>query len=149
MSDSIFCSIRKKWVKALPEERVRQALIQEMTQRLGYPFNALILEKNLDQLPHLHLTTPPPKRRADLIVIGNAFHSEHPFYPLLLVECKAVPITEKTFRQVIGYNQFVGAPFIAVVNETKSFFGMIQKESGQFEFKEGFFSYEMLLKYLR
>lgn len=149
MNDSLFCPIRKIWVAALPEEKVRQTLIQQMTQQLGYPCGTLALEKNLDQLPHLQTHNSLPKRRADLIVFAKNIHPEHSLYPLLLVECKAVPITDKTLRQLIGYNQFVGAPFIAAVNQTQVSFGWYQQEKNDFVFKEGFFSYESILNLAR
>ena len=55
MPDSLFCPLRKIWVAALPEEKIRQALIQKMTQHLGYPLGNIALEKSLDQLPHLQV----------------------------------------------------------------------------------------------
>lgn len=145
MNNSLFCSIRKIWVADLPEEKVRQALIQQMTQQLGYPCGILALEKNLNQLPHLKTHSSLPKRRADLIVFAKDIHPEHHLYPLLLIECKAVPMTTKTLRQLIGYNQFVGAPFIAAVNQTQASFGWYQPEKNDFIFKEGFLRYETIL----
>lgn len=146
MQNSLFCLIRKTWVAALPEEQVRQALIHEMTQHLGYPLKSLILEKELDQLPHIQPHLSLPKRRADLIVLVKDLHPQHPFYPLLLVECKAVPLANKVLRQIVGYNQFVGAPFIAVVNQTQSYFGWYHREKKDFMFQQGFIPYDVLLK---
>lgn len=145
MPNSLFCSLRKTWVAALPEEKVRQELIHKMTQCLGYPLGSLILEKSLDQLPHLQAHPSLPKRRADLIVLARDLHPQHPFYPLLLVECKAVPLTSKVLRQLIGYNQFVGAPFIAAVNQTQTYFGWYQPEKKDFIFQNGFIPYEALM----
>jgi hypothetical protein len=138
MLDSLFCPLRKTWVAALPEEKVRQGLIHEMTQNLGYPLGSLILEKSLNQLPHLQNHSSLPKRRADLIVIAKDIHPQHSFYPLLLIECKAVPLTHKALRQMIGYNQFIGAPFIAAVNQTQSYFGWFQPDKKDFTFQNGF-----------
>lgn len=149
MNDSLFCPIRKIWVAALPEEKVRQALIQRMIHHLGYPCGTLALEKSLDQLPHLQSQRSLPKRRADLIVFAKGIHPQHPLYPLLLIECKAVPIANKTLRQLIGYNQFIGAPFIAAVNQTQTSFGWYQQEKNDFVFKEGFFPYDLLLNLAR
>jgi hypothetical protein len=149
MTDSLFCPIRKTWVAALPEEKVRQGLILKMTQRFGYPLGSLVLEKNLNQLPHLHAHASLPKRRADLIVLVKDLHPHYPFYPLLLIECKAVPLTHKALRQMIGYNQFVGAPFIAAVNQTQTYFGWYQAEKQDFAFQNDFIPYEVLLKWAR
>ena len=145
MPDSIFCPLRKIWVAPLPEEKIRQALVQEMTQRLGYPQGNLVLEKNLSQLPHLQFKRSLPRRRADLIVFAKDLHPEHAFYPLLLVECKAVPLTNKVLRQIVGYNQFVGAYFVAAVNQTASYLGWYHPHHQDFCFQEGLLPYDLLL----
>ena len=146
-SDVLFCLLRKTWVAALPEERVRQALIQDMTQRLGYPLGNFALEKSLSQLPHLQAQTCVPKRRADLIVFAKDLHPQHSFYPLLLIECKATVLTQKVLRQIVGYNQFVGAPFIAAANQTHLYFGWYHSEEKDFTFKEGLLPYGVLLQW--
>ena len=146
MTDSIFCPLRKLWVSALPEEKIRQALLSEMTQSLGYPLGNLALEKNLSQLPHLQAKASLPRRRADLIVFAKNLHPQYALYPLLLVECKAVPLTHKTLRQIIGYNQFVGAYFLAAVNQTHTYLGWYDANYQDFIFQEGPLSYELLLK---
>lgn len=147
MADSLFCLLRKIWVAALPEERVRQALIQEMTRRLGYPGGNLTLEKSLNQLPHLQAQRTLPKRRADLIVFAKNLHPQYSFYPLLLVECKAVPLTDKVLRQIVGYNHFVRAYFIAAVNQTDCYLGYYHPEYKDFKFQKGLLPYEDLLRW--
>lgn len=149
MSDSLFCPLRKAWVAALPEEKVRQALIQKMTQHLGYPLGSMALEKSLCQLPHLEGKASLPKRRADLLVFSKNLHPRHALYPLLLVECKAVPITPKALRQIVGYNHFVSAYFIALVNQTTTYLGWLHPEQRDFTFQEGLPPYEILLKLAR
>ena len=145
MADSLFCPLRKKWVSALPEEKIRQALVHDMTQRLGFPLGSIVLEKSLSQLPHLQTSTSLPKRRADLIVLAKNLHPQYPFYPLLLVECKAVPLTQKVLRQIVGYNQFVKACFIAAVNQTTAYTGWYDPEQQDYCFQEGLVSYERLI----
>lgn len=147
----LFCPLRRAWVASLPEERVRQTIIQKMTQVLGYPLSTLVIEKNLNQFPHLLATSKStlPKRRADLVVLAKNIHSDYSLYPLLLIECKSVPLTNKTLRQVIGYNQFVAAPFIAVVNQNQEYMGWYEPEHQDFVFKETFLPYEVLLKLVR
>lgn len=145
MSDSFFCPIRKTEVLLLPEERVRQVLIQDMIQNLGYPIENIVLEKTLAKLPHLQGHLSLPKRRTDLIVFAQGIHKEHPFYPLLLVECKAVPLTEEVLRQIVGYNQYVGAPFVTVVNQTKRYTGWYHSKECDFLFQEGLPTYNSLL----
>lgn len=147
MTNFLFCPLRKTWVSDLPEERVRQSLIQDMTERLGYPANSIALEKSLGQLPHLEAHPfSLPKRRADLIVFVKDLHPQYPFYPLLLIECKAVHLTPKVLRQLVGYNHFVNAYFIAAVNQSDTFLGCYHPEYKDFKFQKGLLSYEELLK---
>jgi hypothetical protein len=128
----LLCSVRGEWVEALPEERVRQALIRLMTEQLGYPRELLVIERALHQFPHLALqsTRSLPRRRADLVCYGKGIHPDFPLYPLLLVECKAVPLTSKAIQQLTGYNHYLRAPFVALcnANEVKSgYFDPIRK----------------------
>lgn len=145
LNHSVFCLIRKKWVSALPEEKVRQRLVREMVEELGYPIGAIALEKSLSELPHLSTVRSLPKRRADLIVFSKDLHLSHPFYPLLLVECKAVSLTPKVLRQVVGYNQFVGACFIGVVSPSTSVFGWFEPNQPELSFFDTLPRYESLL----
>ena len=149
MTDPLFCPIRKKWVAALPEEKIRQALIDEMIHRLNYPTGSLALEKALHQLPHLCDHPSLPKRRSDLIVLTKNIHPHYPFYPLLLVEFKAIPLSQNVLRQIIGYNQFVKAYFIAVVNQTESCTGWYDRRLKDYRFQNEFFSYDRLLAQLK
>lgn len=146
MSDLLFCPIRQNWVASLPEEKVRQSLIREMIDNLGYPQNSIAIEKSLDQLPHLLSKSSLPKRRADLIVFAKDLHAKHPFYPLLLVECKAVPITDRTLRQIAGYNHFVGAHFIAIVNQTHTYLGYDDPKSQEYKFFSKLMPFNELLQ---
>ena len=142
----IFCLIRNQWVSSQPEEMVRQYWIQRMIEEWGYPKGVFALEKRLTQLPHLSLSPLKlPTRRADILVFAKGIHPQHDFYPLLLIECKAVALTQKTIRQAVGYNFYVQAPFIAVVNQTESRFGRYDKIKGMFHFESGMPSYESLL----
>lgn len=120
-----------------------------MIDRLGYPLGYFALEKSLSQLPHLSPSTHFPKRRADLIVFGKNIHPQEPLYPLLLVECKAVPLTRKTLQQLKSYNQFIKAYFIAAVNETCLYWAPSSSSvCPDVSIETGFPSYEKLLSLL-
>lgn len=147
MPDTLFCPLRKIWVADLPEEKIRQALVQEMTQRLGFPLGSLALEKSLNQLPHVQDKTSLPKRRADLLVFVKNLHPHHPFYPLLLVECKSTPLNQKVLRQLVGYNQFVKAYFIAAANQTHLYLGWRSPSHQDFCFQEGLPPYSFLIQW--
>lgn len=149
MPESLFCSIRQQRVASLPEEKVRQTLLQTMTEELGYPKGNLAVEKSLDQLPHLHMHASLPKRRADVIVFGKDIVAEYPLYPLLLIECKAVPLTQNVLRQVIGYNHFVGAFFIAVVNQTSTYLGCYDPSVQDYRFVPKMMHYQDLVRWAK
>ena len=110
----IYDPIRKIWVLADPEEIVRQTLIQKMIHCLGFPAELLAVEVDLNSLSHI--TTKAPDRRADLICFAKGIHPSYPLYPLLLIECKRGKASKKALDQLIGYNYFVKAPFIAVAD---------------------------------
>lgn len=107
----IYDPIRKKWVDALPEEIVRQKLLSHLVENLGYPPHSIVIEKKLSELPHLERKAVPC-RRVDILCLES-----ETFRPLLLVECKAVPLQEKMFAQALGYNAFIGAPLICLANQ--------------------------------
>ena len=112
----IYDPIRKKWVAALPEEVVRQELLQKM-MGLGYPKSHIAVEKELKELPHLAAFTTLPERRIDVLCFAHNIHPYFPLYPLLLIECKEGYLRESAFEQLMGYNDYVKAPFLAIVTE--------------------------------
>jgi len=147
MSDHLFCSIRKRWIKGSPEEKVRQSLVAYLVSQLHYPINQIIIEKNINCLPHLaeKPTFTLPLRRLDLLVVAKDLHPQHSFYPLVLIECKATVINNKALRQVLGYNHFLNACFIAVANQHEIQLGW--KDSTQnFYVNLGLPSYPLLLE---
>lgn len=126
-----------------PEERIRQAWVQKMVRDLGYPRHLIALEKELASLPHL-LHQKVPKRRADIIVFAKDIHPDYPLYPLLMIECKATKLLPHVASQVIGYNEFVKAPYIAIANETDLMLGHFAEEAGMICFERGLKNYEKL-----
>lgn len=141
----LYCPIRKLWVAALPEEVIRQKLVLQMIQQLGFPESCLVLEKGLSQMPHLALSGKEiPKRRADLICFSKGIHPYHDLYPLLLIECKAVKLTHKVINQVAGYNHFLQAYFIAIANEDEIKTGWYDAQSKDYVFVDYLPSYQQL-----
>lgn len=143
----LFDPVRRGGVKHTPEEQVRQALISQMVEKLGFPLSLLAVEKELRQLPHLLGQTIQkiPRRRIDIVAFAKNIHPDHPLFPLLLVECKSVALTPKVVQQVVGYNDLVQAPFVAVANQTHILTGSFDRDSGVFRFQEGLPSYAQLL----
>lgn len=120
MSDlkALFDPIRQKEVVAQPEERVRIAFIHEML-RLGYPSALIRIEVDLSH--STLLGKKAPKRRLDIVCYQKAPEG---FMPLLLVECKAGKLSQKAAKQAIGYNYYLGAPFVCLVGEDEVQFGL-------------------------
>ena len=122
----------------LPEEQVRSSLVAYMVRMLGYPRELISLEKEIALLPHLsHLPKKTiPKRRVDILVFSKNME------PLLMVECKAGFLHTEHRKQLLSYNTFVCAPFIALVNGDEQWFA----ERGSLTFQEGFMSYAEVLR---
>ena len=131
----IFCRIRQEWVSAQPEEEVRQKLIDFMIFQRGFPASLIAVEKALQQMPHLATSTLEiPDRRADIICFGKEIHKDYALYPLLLVECKAVKLTDKATHQVVGYNHALQACFVAIANEKEIRTGWFDTHLGEYTF---------------
>jgi hypothetical protein len=142
----IYCSIRNEPVLALPEEEVRQALISQMVGSLGYPKQNLAIEKALKHMPHLSQENYKfPERRADLVCFAKGIHPIHEIFPLLLIECKAVNLTQKVMQQVVGYNYYLKAYFIAVANSSHIRTGWFDPISKEYRFVERLPKYEELI----
>lgn len=115
----VFDPIRRLWVAAFPEEVVRQKFLQRML-KLGYPKAYIAVEKELKELSHLSLTQSAiPERRLDIICFAKEIHPHFMLYPLLLVECKQKLIKDNATEQLLGYNEYVRAPFLAIVDENR------------------------------
>lgn len=144
------CPIRKTEVSSLPEEQVRDRLINHMIQNLGFPPSGLVIEKGLSQMPHLDLDgVKIPKRRADIVCFAKGIHPISDLFPLLLIECKAVKITANMVNQVAGYNHFLKAYFIALVNQDEIRTGWFNEEEGKYTFIPYLPSYEDLRNALK
>ena len=145
-AQQIFCPIRKLWTAALPEELVRQRMIRYMIEERGYPAELLSVEKALRELLFQRQShAMVPDRRVDLAVFCS---QKGIIFPLLLMECKAVPIGERTMRQLAGYNHFVGAPFISLVNQSEIRTGWFDPAASSYRYLPYLPTYQELLSSL-
>jgi hypothetical protein len=141
----LFDPFRKKWVKATPEEIVRQKWLQVLVFQLKFPKELIAVEKELKELAHI--TASPPERRADIICFAKDIHPDHSLYPLLLIECKEdKSLQAEATEQVIGYNHFVNAYFIAAICDTSVQFGFFDKELKSYKFFPSIPSYLQLVQ---
>jgi hypothetical protein len=107
----LFDAVRRKNLKALPEERVRQSLLRWLVEEIGAPRRLIALEYPLSTL------NPASRKRADAVV-WRAAGAEGGLRPWLLAECKApgVRLTDAVADQVRGYAEKVRAEYVLVTN---------------------------------
>lgn len=108
----VYDKIRQQWVVATPEEIVRQKWLSYMCTELQFPKELLVIERELKMLPHLKDQPQLPTRRVDILSYARGIT------PLLLIECKAEPLSQEALDQVLAYNTFVQASYVAIVNAT-------------------------------
>lgn len=144
----IYDFIRKKWVKATPEEKVRQSLIKKMIDELSYPRELITIEKALSEIPSTSLAKKDfPDRRVDVLCFVKESSSQ--LVPLLLIECKECSsMIDVAKQQVIGYNHFVRAPFIGVAHPNGVEFGYYETKTGKYVFFNKLPSYHALTREL-
>lgn len=100
MNQKVYDPVRRRDVAATPEELVRQSLLRKMIRDLGYPLSLIAVEKELG----VH------RRRFDIVCYGSGAE----FFPLLIIECKALDCSQAAREQAFGYNAMLGAPFICI-----------------------------------
>lgn len=84
-----------------------------MIEELQFPKELLAVEKELKTLPHLERERFLPSRRIDLLCFRK---DQETFKPLLLMEFKESLLTHDAFDQMMAYNHYVAAPYVALVN---------------------------------
>ncbi len=114
--------VRKKKVKADPEERVRQMLIHYFIEQLGVPRGLISVEKQIKVGPLL--------KRYDILVHDRSGKA------LLLVECKApdIKISQKVLDQAGRYNLALKVPWLLVSNGHVSYCAHIDHLQGRASF---------------
>ncbi len=139
----IYDAIRRRWVKATPEEIVRQTWVCRMVQQLGFPKELIAVERSLDSMsPREGIKIP--SRRVDIVAFTKS-QGGMGLAPLVLIECKIEPLDEGAVAQVMGYNYFVKSPFIAVVNAEEVLLGSFDPKQNQYLFERKLLSYVELL----
>lgn len=133
---------------SLPEEKVRHHLMDRLVKELDFPANLLVKERAIHQLPHFSqedsLSTIPKDRRVDLI--GYRWDGDI-LKPLILFECKHHKPDHKAFSQILGYNHWIKAPFLAFVSELHE--GLFFFKSGRLEPLGALRSYRELCSFLK
>lgn len=112
----IRCLVRQKYVLLLPEEWVRQHLIQYLVEIKGYPLSRIAVE--------FPLKYGRTSRRADIVVFNKSK------LPEIIVECKAmnVAIGQKVMDQAAKYNTVLESGIVVISNGTKHFVVEVNRE---------------------
>lgn len=91
------CAVRRKDIKATPEEVVRQLYLLVLTEDLGYPVSRMELE--------YEVTFGREKKRADIVI----FDKQQTTSPYIIVELKK-PKLKDGKEQLKSYCNATGAP---------------------------------------
>ncbi len=112
MKKVVFDKVRKKYVAMLPEEEVRQKMIDFLIEEKKFPASLISVERKIRDHKNIK------NLRTDIVVYDKDCQT-----PLILVECKApyIEIKEANLKQLIEYNFFVNARFLVLTNGKKIF----------------------------
>lgn len=113
------CLVRKKEIKATPEEIVRQLYLMVLTEDMGYPISRMELE--------YEVTFGREKKRADIVV----FDKQQVTSPYIIVELKK-PKLKDGKEQLKSYCNATGAP-IGVWSNGRSISYYHRKDPNYFE----------------
>ncbi|MDR1006628.1 MAG: type I restriction enzyme HsdR N-terminal domain-containing protein [Bacteroidales bacterium] len=102
--EQLFCIIRRKYVSATPEERIRQNIVAYMIDNMHYPQNLISVEARV--------MVGKLAKRYDIVVYDRNMKV------WLLVECKQsdVKLSQKVLSQILSYNMTLQAPYLLITN---------------------------------
>jgi hypothetical protein len=126
----IWDEIRSKWLVLLPEEMVRQLLVQYLLLTHKVSRNRIAIERGIkvNQL----------QKRCDLLIYDRDMS------PWLLIECKApsVKLNQAVFRQIATYNMPLQVPYLLVCNGPSAYCCAIDFTEQAFYFLDHLPSYQ-------
>ena len=127
----VFDSIRKKWLKLVPEEWVRLNCIEFLINEKKISRSLISVEKEF-KLNNL-------KKRFDIVV----FNKKGEIY--LLVECKApnIKISQSVFNQITKYNLVLKSKFLMISNGIDHYFFVMNFKSQKIQFLKELPSYDL------
>lgn len=146
--------VRNKFITGSPEEILRQKIILFLTTHLGYPPHLIAVEKQLKSLLQDKniFTQKIPNKRIDILIFSPLDSSlrylapTHFPQPLLILECKTTSLNKKALLQLIGYNNFIQAPCIGLVNSQEILLGVLNLQTKKYEIMYNFLSFNYLVQ---
>jgi type I restriction enzyme M protein len=112
--NEIFSPLRQKWLKAIPEERVRQEFILHLHHHYGYALEQMAQEQRTQ-----HGRRSP---KTDIVVYPSPEAKTAGKTPLLVVECKAetVNVHLRDYYQGESYARAVGCELFVTHNQRQT-----------------------------
>lgn len=112
--NEVFCPLRERWLKATPEERVRQEFILFLRDHYGYALDQMAQERKTQ-----HGRRSP---KADIVVYPSPVAKTEGKTPLIVVECKAesVDIHPCDYYQGESYARAVGCELLVTHNRRQT-----------------------------
>jgi type I restriction enzyme M protein len=118
----IYDVVRGKWVKATPEERVRQALVASLTKELGYP-----LKRIREEVP-IKMGSTYASKKADVVV-----YAEEPSDTMHIIFETKKPKRKDGVEQLKSYMNATGVYFGGWLNGTETAF-LFRRDPNIFEY---------------
>lgn len=118
----IYDAARGEWVKATPEERIRQALVASLTKELGYP-----LDRIREEVP-IKMGSTYASKKADVVV-----YAEEPLDTMHIIFETKKPKRKDGIEQLESYMNATGVYFGGWLNGTESAF-LFRREPNIFEY---------------
>ena len=129
-TEKIFDPLRRKWVAATPEERVRQWFIGILSDKGMVPAHLMMSEVSMKY--------GQKNWRADIVVYASDGS------PLAVVECKRpdVPISEAVAEQALRYTSVQEVKYIFLTNGKETY--VYKRNGGGFEPANTFPTYQQM-----
>jgi hypothetical protein len=132
--ETIYDPIRKKRVALTPEETVRQFIINELTEKYGYPLSLMNCEYTID--------SKLINYRGDIVVFDKNGN------PLMIIECKApyIRITRDVFEQIFNYNKHLKVSYLLISNGKDTYVIYIDYHNNKIDYLTNIPPYNELFK---
>ena len=129
----LYDPFRRKFVKATPEEWVRQHFLGFLVDHRKVPASHIAVEKQIK--------IAQASKRYDAIIVDNNLNN------LAIIELKApaVKISQNSFSQIAAYNTILKAPYLLVSNGIEHYSCHINFSSSSIEFLDHIPDYQEMI----
>lgn len=126
--ESIYDTIRKKFVLLTPEEIVRQKVVLYLMNDLNVPLSALDEEISLKYYKF------DSKKRPDILVLGKNIDTGD-VSPVVVIECKApnICLSDEVIEQALFYADSLQSEYMLITNGTKHIICKYNYETNRYD----------------